>query len=68
MQQNNNQSLLKYAGLATQFAIAISLAVFIGIKIDKSMTLKNPMLVWILPLLFIIVIIFKIIKDTAPKK
>ena len=68
MQQNNNQSLLKYAGLATQFAIAISLAVFIGIKIDKSMTLKNPMLVWILPLLFIIVIILKIVKDTAPKK
>ena len=68
MPENNNQSLLKYAGLATQFAIAIGLAVFVGIKIDKWMTLKNPMFVWILPLLFIIAIIFKIIKDTAPKK
>ena len=68
MPQNNNQSLLKYAGLATQFAIAIGLAVFIGIKMDGWLALKNPMLVWILPLLFIIAIIFKIIKDTAPKK
>ena len=66
--QNNNQSLLKYAGLATQFAIAIALAVFIGKKADGWFALKSPMLVWILPLVFIIAIILKIVKDTAPKK
>jgi hypothetical protein len=67
MQQKNNQ-LLKYAGLAMQFAIAIGLAVFIGIKIDNYLALKTPMLTWVLPLLFIIVIIYKIVQDTSPKK
>jgi hypothetical protein len=67
MQQKNNQ-LLKYAGLAMQFAIAIGLAVFIGIKTDNYLALKTPMLTWVLPLLFIIVIIYKIVQDTSPKK
>jgi hypothetical protein len=67
MQQKNNQ-LLKYAGLAMQFAVAIGLAVFIGIKIDNYLALKTPMLTWVLPLLFIIVIIYKIVQDTSPKK
>ena len=66
--QNNNQSLLKYAGLATQFAVAIGVAIFIGIKIDEWLKLKNPICVWVLPLVIIIAIIFKIIKETSPKK
>jgi uncharacterized membrane protein len=65
--QNKNNQLLKYAGLANQFAIAIGLAVFIGIKIDANLVLKTPMLTWILPLLFITAIIYKIVKDTTPK-
>jgi hypothetical protein len=66
--QDKNKTILQYAGLATQFAIAISLAVFIGIKVDKWMALKTPMLTWILPLVFIVTIIYKIVKDTTPKK
>lgn len=66
--QKNNNALLKYAGLAMQFAIAIGLALFIGIKLDALLVLKTPMLTWILPLVFITAIIFKIIKDTSPKK
>lgn len=66
--QNNNKSLLKYAGLATQFALAIGIAVFIGIKTDAWFALKTPMLTWMLPLVFITAIIYKIIKDTSPKK
>ena len=65
---NKNALLWKYAGLATQFFIAIGLAVFLGIKIDNWLNLKMPILVWLLPLLVISTIIYKIIKDTAPKK
>jgi F0F1-type ATP synthase assembly protein I len=65
--EDKNKSLLQYAGLATQFAIAIALAVFIGIKIDKWMALKTPIFTWILPLVFIVAIIYKIVKDTSPK-
>ncbi len=65
---NNNKLLWKYAGLATQLFIAIGLGVYIGIKLDSSFSFKTPVLVWVLPLLIICTIIFKIIKDTAPKK
>lgn len=62
-----NKSLLQYAGMAAQFAIAIGLALFIGIKLDAWLALKKPMLTWILPLLFIVAIIYKIVIDTSPK-
>ncbi len=65
--QNKNNSLLQYAGMAAQFAIAIGLAIFIGIKIDAWFAFKTPLLTWILPLIFITVIIYKIVKDTSPK-
>ena len=65
---NNNTSLWKYAGLATQFFIAIGLAVFFGLKLDEWLSFQNPLLVWVLPLTIIIAIIFKIVKDTSVKK
>ncbi len=70
MQQkkNNNGLLWKYAGLTTQLFVAIATAVFAGIKIDIACHFKNPIAVWILPLLIIVAIIFKIIKDTTPQK
>jgi hypothetical protein len=63
----DNSLLWKYAGFASQLAVALTLAVFIGIKTDKWIGLKNPLLVWILPLLIIGALIYKVIKDTTPK-
>jgi uncharacterized membrane protein YhiD involved in acid resistance len=68
IKKNDNKILLKYAGLATQLFIALGLAVFVGIKIDGWLDLKNPIFVWVLPLVVITAIIYKIIKDTSPKK
>jgi putative effector of murein hydrolase LrgA (UPF0299 family) len=64
----DNKILWKYAGLATQFLIGIGLFVFIGMKIDKWLKINVPVAVWVLPLLLIVAIIIKIIKDTAQKK
>lgn len=63
----NNKILLKYAGLTMQIMVALALAVFGGIKLDKWLSIKMPLLVWVLPLLIIIVIIWQIIKDTSKK-
>lgn len=63
----NNKLLLKYAGLTMQIMIALALAVFVGIKLDKWLAFKTPLLVWVLPLLIIIVMIWQIIKDTSKK-
>lgn len=64
----DNNLLWKYAGFATQLTVALALAVFAGIKLDALLKFKNPIFVWVLPLVIIVVLIYKVIKDTAPKK
>jgi hypothetical protein len=66
--KNDNNLLWKYASLGTQLFVALGLAVYGGLKIDEKLAFKTPLSVWVLPLLIIGVIIFKVIKDTAPKK
>lgn len=69
MNKPDNKNLLwKYAGLATQFLVGIGLFVYIGMKVDKWLKIKVPVAVWVLPLLLIIGVMIKIIKDTAQKK
>ncbi|MEO6537869.1 MAG: AtpZ/AtpI family protein [Ferruginibacter sp.] len=67
MNKESSSQLYKYAGLATQFLVAIGLGVFGGLKIDKWLKFKTPFAVWVLPLLVITGVIIKILKDTAPK-
>jgi uncharacterized membrane protein YhiD involved in acid resistance len=65
---NNNRDLIKYAGLTTQIFVALGLAVFMGIKLDAWMQISFPVLVWVLPLLVIVSLIYKLIKETNRKK
>lgn len=64
----DNSLLWKYAGFATQLTVALAVSVYAGIKLDSLFKFKNPVIVWVLPLLVIVVLIYKVIKDTAPKK
>lgn len=64
---NNNSLIWKYAGLAMQFLVGIAIALYGGYKIDQFINTGTPLAIWILPLLVIIFIIYKIIKDTQPK-
>ncbi|MEP6726161.1 MAG: ATPase F0F1 [Bacteroidota bacterium] len=64
---NNNKDLMRYAGLATQMLAGLGIAVFIGLKTDKWLKLSFPILSWLLPLLVLAAIIFRIIKETGPK-
>ncbi|MDQ2719683.1 MAG: AtpZ/AtpI family protein [Bacteroidota bacterium] len=65
--KESNKQLMQYAGLGMQFLLSIALGIFIGIKADGWFKLSFPLLVWLLPLLIIIGIIIKIIKDTNKK-
>jgi len=65
---NNNRDLLKYAGLTTQIFAGLGLAIFIGIKLDKWLHISFPVLVWVLPLLVIVSLIYKLIKETGRRK
>lgn len=59
---------MRYAGLATQLLVAIGLAVFAGIKADNWLH-TSPLLTCVLPLLTLIAIFYKLIKETSkPRK
>lgn len=59
---------MRYAGLATQIFVSLGISVFIGIKADKWMALRFPVLSWALPLLVLVGLIIKLIKETSSKK
>ncbi len=56
----------KYLGLGTQLIAGLMIALFIGKKGDEYMHWKQ-LLIWILPSVFILYTLVRIIKDTQPK-
>jgi hypothetical protein len=67
-QKGNDRLLLKYLGLTMQIMVSLGLAVYAGLKLDKWFSFPTPLLVWILPLLILSVMMWRIIKDTSKKK
>jgi hypothetical protein len=61
---NSNREFIRYAGLGTQILAALGLAVFAGLKGDKWLH-TSPLLVCILPLLILLVIFYKLVRETA---
>ena len=64
-QNKNNKDLLRYASLGTQIFAALAIAVFVGLKIDKWLKPPIPLLIWLLPLLALLAIFYKVIKETS---
>jgi hypothetical protein len=68
MKSNTNQIQWgKFAGLASQWAVALTLLIFLGKYIDQKMDRVAPLFLWILPSLFIVFSLFKIVRDTQQK-
>ncbi|MEO8821923.1 MAG: AtpZ/AtpI family protein [Ginsengibacter sp.] len=65
--KESNSELIRYAGMGAEFLAAIAVGIFLGIKLDKWLKISFPLLVWLLPLLIIVSLIIKIIKDTSKK-
>jgi hypothetical protein len=69
MKANNSKSMMQeYAGLSAQFAVGTAITVYAGIWLDGKMGLRKPIFTWLLPLLFIIGMLYKIIKDNTINK
>jgi len=66
-QRNNNKNteLLRYASLGTQFLVSLGLAVFLGLKADRWLKISAPLLVWLLPLVVLLGMLYKIIRETS---
>jgi membrane associated rhomboid family serine protease len=69
MKNNTNSNIQwgKFAGLAGQWAIVLTLLIFLGKFIDQELERVSPLFLWILPSLFIVFSLFKIVRDTQLK-
>ena len=67
-QNNASNDVMRYAGLGAQILVSIGIAVFIGLKLDQWIRMPFPLLVWLLPLVVVSTMIYKLIKETSKKK
>jgi len=67
MPQQNQNSFLGYASVATQLLMAFAFAAFGGKWLDLKFFSQTPIFIWILPLFVGIGMIVKVIKDTDKK-
>ena len=54
--------------LAAQIFAGLIITVFAGKWIDEKLHFSFPVFIWLLPLIFIIGMILKVVKDTSKKK
>jgi hypothetical protein len=64
---DNKTLLLQYAGLGAQLLVLLGLAIFAGLKLDQKFQFSFPVLVWALPLLVLVGMMVKAIRDTSKK-
>jgi len=64
----NKNLLSQYLSFAWQLIAGIAIFVYVGMLADKWIKTKTPLLVWIFPLLVIIGMMIKVIRDTTNKK
>ncbi len=65
--KTNQMQWGKFAGLASQWAIVLTILIFSGKYMDQKMERVAPLFLWVLPSLFIVFSLFKIVRDTQLK-
>jgi hypothetical protein len=67
MADKKNNILVQYAGMTAQILTGLGLATLLGLWLDKRRTSPKPLFTWILPVILLIGILVKVIKDTNKK-
>ena len=65
---SNKNLLFQYASLGTQILAGLIIAVAVGYWLDEKIKFSFPIFIWVLPLLVIISMILKVVRDTSKKK
>jgi len=65
---SNKNLMLQYASIGAQIVAGLLLFIFGGKWIDSKLGWSVPVFIWLLPLIFIIGITVKAIKDTSKKR
>jgi hypothetical protein len=64
---NYRRELIRYAGLSSEVLASVGIAVYLGIKADKWLKLSFPIFSLSLPLLVIITLIIRLVKESSRK-
>ena len=65
---DNRRELIRYAGLSSEVLASVGIAVYLGIKADKWLKVSFPIFSMSLPLLVIISLIVRLVKESSRKK
>jgi uncharacterized integral membrane protein len=65
---SNKNLLIQYAALGTQLLAGLIIAVFAGRWVDKKANFTFPVFIWLFPLIVIVGMILKAVKDTSKKE
>ena len=63
-----NKTFLQYAGLSFQLLVLLGGATYLGIKVDQWTHMGFPIATWLLPLLALVAVLIRIIRDTGTGK
>ena len=66
--RQNNKDLYRYAGLGAQLFAGLALAVFVGYQLDKWLKISAPLFLIGLPVVSLLGMFYKIIRDTSKTK
>lgn len=66
--RERRRQLLRYAGLASELAVAVGVSVWLGIEADKRLKLSFPVFSCSIPLLVIVVLLVQLIKANSGRK
>ena len=59
------QSMMRYAGLATQWMAMLGIAVFAGYKLDKRLNWKIPLFLILFPVAALALSLWQLIKELS---
>ena len=65
--KSNKALLLSYLGFAFQLMASLGLATYVGWWLDKWIKSGIYLFIWLLPLIVVVGLIFKAVRDTSKK-
>ena len=63
-----SQGILRYAGMATEWMLVLMISVWAGHKLDGMLGWKFPVFVILLPIVALIFLLWKLVKDVSKQK
>ena len=57
------QNMMRYASLATQWMVTLSLAVWAGYKLDKKLNWRVPVLIILFPMISLAVLLWQLMRE-----